>query len=225
MTCFEGTPAEKAGLLPGDILYSVNDIEVTGKDLTDVVSLIKTAKGDTVHLTIARGGEKDYLEFDVERSDVAVPTVAYKMLDDEIGYIAVSEFDKVTAEQFKNALAKLEEQGMEKLIIDLRNNLGGVLDTCCEMLKQMLPKGLIVYTEDKYGQRTAGSAGQRVQCQCGRNLQRSNQGLWDWYFSRYENVWKRDCAADCRNGGRNGSQTDGFQVFHAKRHGYPQKRH
>ena len=143
-----------SGLLPGDILYSVNDIEVTGKDLTDVVSLIKTAKGDTVHLTIAREGEKDYLEFDVERSDVAVPTVAYKMLDDEIGYIAVSEFDKVTAEQFKNALAKLEEQGMEKLIIDLRNNLGGVLDTCCEMLKQMLPKGLIVYTEDKYGQRT-----------------------------------------------------------------------
>ena len=125
VTCFEGTPAEKAGLLPGDILYSVNDIEVTGKDLTDVVSLIKTAKGDTVHLTIAREGEKDYLEFDVERSDVAVPTVAYKMLDDEIGYIAVSEFDKVTAEQFKNALAKLEEQGMEKLIIDLRNNLGG----------------------------------------------------------------------------------------------------
>ena len=154
VTCFEGTPAEKAGLLPGDILYSVNDIEVTGKDLTDVVSLIKTAKGDTVHLTIAREGEKGYLEFDVERSDVAVPTVAYKMLDDEIGYIAVSEFDKVTAEQFKNALAKLEEQGMEKLIIDLRNNLGGVLDTCCEMLKQMLPKGLIVYTEDKYGQRT-----------------------------------------------------------------------
>ena len=154
VTCFEGTPAEKAGLLPGDILYSVNDIEVTGKDLTDVVSRIKTAKGDTVHLTIAREGEKDYLEFDVERSDVAVPTVAYKMLDDEIGYIAVSEFDKVTAEQFKNALAKLEEQGMEKLIIDLRNNLGGVLDTCCEMLKQMLPKGLIVYTEDKYGQRT-----------------------------------------------------------------------
>ena len=66
----------------------------------------------------------------------------------------ISQFDKVTAEQFKNALAKLEEQGMEKLIIDLRNNLGGVLDTCCEMLKQMLPKGLIVYTEDKYGQRT-----------------------------------------------------------------------
>ena len=54
---------------------------------------------------------------------------------------------------------------------------------------------------------------------------KKSQGLWDWYFSRYENVWKRDCAADCRNGGRNGSQTDGFQVFHAKRHGYPQKRH
>ena len=85
----------------GTIPLSSLIIEVTGKDLTDVVSLIKTAKGDTVHLTIAREGEKDYLEFDVERSDVAVPTVAYKMLDDEIGYIAVSEFDNVTAEQFK----------------------------------------------------------------------------------------------------------------------------
>ncbi len=151
VTCFEGTPAQKAGLLPGDILYTVNGTEVTGKDLTDVVSMIKTAEGDQVHIQVARDGEKDYLDFDVERSEVSVPTVAYKMMDNNIGYVAISEFDEVTAKQFQDALADLDEQGMEKLIIDLRNNLGGLLDTCCEMLRQILPEGRIVYTEDKDG--------------------------------------------------------------------------
>lgn len=151
VTCFEGTPAQKAGLLPGDILYTVNGTEVTGKDLTDVVSMIKTAEGDQVHIQVARDGEKDYLDFDVERSEVSVPTVAYKMMDNKIGYVAISEFDEVTAKQFQDALADLDEQGMEKLVIDLRNNLGGLLDTCCEMLRQILPEGRIVYTEDKDG--------------------------------------------------------------------------
>ena len=153
VTCFEGAPAEKAGLLPGDIIYSVNDTEITGMDLTDVVSLIKTAEGKTVHMEIVRDGEDDYLGVDVERAEVSVPTVAYKMLKDHIGYIAISEFDAVTVDQFSEALARLEEQGMEKLIIDLRNNLGGLLQACCDMLRQILPEGMIVYTEDKYGER------------------------------------------------------------------------
>ncbi len=153
VTCFEDAPADRAGLLPGDIIYSVNDTEVTGMDLTDVVTLIKTAEGSAVHLEIVRDGEADYLGFDVERMDVSVPTVASKMLENHIGYIAISEFDAVTVDQFSEALAELEDQGMEKLIIDLRNNLGGLLQSCCEMLRQMLPEGLIVYTEDKYGQR------------------------------------------------------------------------
>lgn len=153
VTCFKGTPSEQAGMLPGDILYKVNDTEVTGMDLTDVVTLIKTAEGDTVHIQVAREGENDYLEFDVARTEVSIPTVTAQMLDDEIGYMVVSEFDSVTVEQFKNAMQELESQGMQKLIIDLRNNLGGVLEGCCDMLRQMLPKGLIVYTEDKYGNR------------------------------------------------------------------------
>ena len=153
VTCFEGTPSEEAGMLPGDIIYTVNGEEVTGKDLTDVVSLIKTAEGDEVHIQIVREGENDYLEFDVKRSEVEVPTVASKMLEDNIGYIAVSEFDTVTVEQFITAKEELEAQGMDSLIIDLRNNLGGVLEGCCKMLSQLLPEGLIVYTEDKYGNR------------------------------------------------------------------------
>jgi len=152
--CFEGTPSEEAGLLPGDILYKINDTEVTGMELSTVVSMIKTEEGETIRLSVARDGETDYLEFDVERREVEIPTVSYEMLEDKIGYIAITEFDTVTEEQFNLALADLESQGMEKLVIDLRDNLGGVLQTVCSMLEQMLPEGLIVYTETKDGERT-----------------------------------------------------------------------
>lgn len=152
--CFEGTPSAEAGLLPGDIIYRVNDTEVSGMELTQVVKLIKTEPGETVKLSVAREGETDYLDFDVERRAVEIPTVTYEMLDGKIGYLVVSEFDTITEQQFKEALDALNEQGMEKLIIDLRNNLGGVLTTVCNMLQQILPEGLIVYTEDKDGNRT-----------------------------------------------------------------------
>lgn len=152
--CYEGTPSAESGLLPGDVLYSVNDTQVTGMDLTEVVSMIKTEPGDTVKIEVAREGEEDYLSFDVPRAPIEVPTVEYEMLDGKIGYIEIVEFDTVTEAQFSNALDDLEEQGMEKLIIDLRNNPGGVLGTVCNMLEQILPKGLIVYTEDKNGNRT-----------------------------------------------------------------------
>ena len=152
--CFEGTPSEQAGLLPGDIIYKLNDTEVTGMDLNTVVTMIKTEEGATIRLSIARDGETDYLEFDVERQEVKIPTVTYEMLEGKTGYIAITEFDTITEEQFNTALAELEAQGMEKLIIDLRNNLGGVLQTVCNMLEQMLPEGLIVYTENKDGERT-----------------------------------------------------------------------
>ena len=76
------------------------------------------------------------------------------MLEDQIGYIRLLEFDEVTAQQFEDAMSDLESQGMEKLIIDVRNNPGGVLQTVCDMLDQLLPEGMIVYTEDKNGKRT-----------------------------------------------------------------------
>ena len=152
--CYEGTPSAESGLLPGDVLYSINDTQVTDKDLTEVVSMIKTEPGDTVKIEVVREGENDYLSFDVARAPIEVPTVNSEMLDGNIGYIEITEFDTVTEEQFKRALSELESQGMEKLIIDLRNNPGGVLSTVCNMLEQILPEGLIVYTEDKEGNRT-----------------------------------------------------------------------
>lgn len=151
--CYEGTPSAEAGMLPGDILYSVDDTPVTGVDLTEVVSMIKTGKDDVSHIQVMRDGETEPVKLDVPRMDIEVPTVTHEMLENKIGYIAVSSFDTITEGQFTEALTDLESQGMEKLVIDLRNNLGGVLQTCTAMLDQLLPEGLIVYTEDKAGNR------------------------------------------------------------------------
>ncbi|MDF2872871.1 MAG: carboxyl-terminal protease [Anaerocolumna sp.] len=150
---FVGGPAYEAGLLPGDVLYKVNDEEVTGKDITEVVGKIKGEEGTKVNVTIIREGKADPLEFTITRRKVEVPTIEYEMLDNKIGYIAITEFDEVTAEQFRQALADLEKQGQKGLVIDIRNNPGGLLDTVVDMLDRMLPDGLIVYTEDKYGNR------------------------------------------------------------------------
>lgn len=149
----EGTPAEEAGLMSGDLLYKVEETMVQGMDLTKVVTLIKGDEGTTVHLTVIREGETDYLEFDVTRRKLENETVTYKMLEENIGYIQIQEFDEVTLDQFKNALATCKGSGMEGLILDLRGNPGGNLNTVCDIARLMLPEGLIVYTEDKAGKR------------------------------------------------------------------------
>lgn len=148
---FKGTPAEEAGMRPDDILYKVEGEEVTGKDLTLVVTDLKGEEGTEVHISILRG--TDVLDMTLERRRIEVPTVEYCMEEDHIGYIAISEFDDVTDEQFLAAMDDLEAQGMEKLIIDLRNNGGGLVDVTCTILDRLLPEGLIVYTEDKNGYR------------------------------------------------------------------------
>ena len=152
--CFKGTPSEEAGLLPGDIIYQLNDTLVVGMELQEVVRMIKTEPGETIKITVVREGAADYMEFDVSRRKVEIPTVSFEMLENKIGYIEITEFDTVTEAQFDKALNDLEHEGMERLIIDLRNNPGGVLQTVCAMLNRMLPEGLIVYTEDKYGERS-----------------------------------------------------------------------
>lgn len=149
-----GTPAQESGLRAGDLLYKVDGEEVQGLELTQVVSKIKGEEGTSVHLTIIREGATDYLEVDVVRRKVESPTVNQKMLDGGIGYIQITEFDTVTLDQFTEALAVCRGSGMKGLILDLRGNPGGNLNTVCDIAREILPKGLIVYTEDKDGKRS-----------------------------------------------------------------------
>ena len=151
--CYEDAPGAKAGLLPDDILIKVNNEDITGMELSEVVEKVKTSEGEVAHLTIAREGESDYLEFDVPLEEVNIPVVEHEMLEDNVGYISLYEFTEQTESQYLEALEDLKNQGMERLIVDVRNNPGGLLTSVCDILDDILPEGLIVYTEDKDGKR------------------------------------------------------------------------
>ena len=148
-----GTPAENAGIISDDIIYEVDGESMAGLELADVVSRIKGPEGTTVNIVLLRGAKRDEVEVDVQRSAVEVPTVNVKMVGEKenIGYLQITEFDEVTPDQFTEGMAELREKDMQGLIIDLRSNPGGSLAAVCDIAEQLLPKGLIVYTVDKYG--------------------------------------------------------------------------
>ena len=148
---YEGCPSYEAGILPEDILYAVEGEEVTGQDLTNVVSEIKGEEGTEVTISMLRGDE--LLEFTMKRQMIEVPTIEYEMMDDQVGYIQITEFDGVTSEQFSIAIKDLQAKGMNGLVIDLRNNGGGSVEAVCEIADELLPEGLIVYTEYNDGKR------------------------------------------------------------------------
>ena len=150
---YEDSPAMKAGMKDGDIIYQVEGRDVSGMALEEISGSIKGEKGTTVEITVLRGEEREEVTLTITRDTIQAETVKTRMLEDEIGYLAISEFDSVTLEQYREGLAELTAQGMEGLIVDLRGNPGGNLDTVCEILDLMLPEGLIVYTEDKDGNR------------------------------------------------------------------------
>lgn len=145
------SPAEEADLRAEDIIYKVDDVDVTGMTLQETVSLIKGDENTTVKLTLIRDGKE--IEKEVTRRKVESPTVNFKMLDDGMAYIQITEFDTVTVDQFTEAMAMARGNDMKGLILDLRSNPGGNLSSVVSIAKQMLPKGLIVYTEDRDGNR------------------------------------------------------------------------
>lgn len=150
---YEDSPAEKAGLKEGDIIYQVDEHEFLSGDLSELVSWVRGEEGTKVVIKVYRGENMEKKEFTVTRGIVEAVTVSSSMLEDKIGYLAISEFDTVTYEQFKEELAELEKQDMKGLIIDLRGNPGGILDITVNMLKEILPKGMIVSTKDKNGKK------------------------------------------------------------------------
>lgn len=147
----KNSPCEKAGVKAGDIIYAVDGKEVTGEEISQVQALVKGEQGSEVVLTIIRDEERK--DITVIRDEIEEDTVSSRLLDDKIGYISVSSFEQVTPKQFESALKKLEKKGEQGLIIDLRDNGGGLLDAAVEMLDRMLPKGVVVYSKDKSGQK------------------------------------------------------------------------
>ena len=141
---YEGSGAEEAGFKVDDILYKVDGKDISGEDLSEVVSKIRGDEGTTVELTVLRGDDGEEYTATVTRKIVQTDTVYHEMKEGKIGYIQVTEFDDVTTDQYKEALEDLENQGMKGLVVDLRNNPGGNVDTVTDMLDLMLP-------EDKQG--------------------------------------------------------------------------
>ena len=153
LNAFKKGSAYEAGIRAGDRIIKVEDESVVEQDLQTIVSKIKGKAGTSIKITVYQASTKKEKDFIVERRETENETVTYELLSDKIGYIEVSEFDDVTASQFDEAMNDLEKQGMEGLIIDLRNNGGGVLTSAQKMLDRLLPKCMIAYAEDKNGER------------------------------------------------------------------------
>ena len=145
------SPAAKAGLLPGDEILKVDDYEVTSEStLTDLSNIIKGEVGKSVKLKIKRGDQ--ILEFDVPRENIKLHQIYTEVLDNQIGYMDIYSFDEGTSEQFKNKYNELKEKGIKGLIIDLRNNPGGIVQEATGIADAMIEKGkTILITKDKDG--------------------------------------------------------------------------
>lgn len=149
----KNTPAAASDLSPGDYIVKVDGTDTIGMTSSEIVKLIKGPEGTSVTITVQREGEKNPLDITVARAKIESPTVEYEMLENSIGYIEITEFDDVTYAQYCEAYDTLVARGMKGLILDLRANPGGNVSTVCQIARRLLPEGLIVYTEDKYGQR------------------------------------------------------------------------
>lgn len=150
---YRGTPSEEAGLKNGDMILSVEGIQATSVEVSELVQHIRGEEGTKVHMVIYRPSTGETLEFDVERRHVELPSIEGEMLEGGIGYIQITEFQDKTDEQFGEMVKQLRTQGAKGLIIDVRANPGGLLSTVVHLLDQVLPEGLLVYVEDKYGNR------------------------------------------------------------------------
>ncbi|MCL2577096.1 MAG: S41 family peptidase [Defluviitaleaceae bacterium] len=152
----QGSPAEKAGLLPGDKITGVNGLDVAGRLREDVVGMISGPEGSSVTVSIFRPYENERFNVEIIRERVEVPTVFHEMHYTEngmVGYIRLDGFDRVTVGQFENALSALYSDGMNGLILDVRNNPGGLLCAVNEIADRLLPEGIITYTINAAGRR------------------------------------------------------------------------
>ena len=141
----KGGPAQKAGVQPGDYIISVDGVEYSGEQMTEASNNIKGEEGTTVKIEILRGDET--LNFELTRENIKVNPVEGEVLEDDIGYITFSSFDEGTADEFKSKFEELKGQGITSLIIDLRNNGGGIVDEALNIANYILDKDSVILYE------------------------------------------------------------------------------
>lgn len=151
----KGSPAYKVGIKSGDKIIKVGEVEYSAETMQDAVNKMRGEEGKTVSITVLREEQKQKKvhEFKIKRETIKLQTVDGRVLENNIGYIAISEFDKPTYDDFMKELEALKKKGAQKLVLDLRGNPGGLLDVCTKIADVFLDKGTIVYTKYKDGKK------------------------------------------------------------------------
>lgn len=144
VSTFSGSPAETAGLRGGDLIVKVDNTDITSMDEIQAISLVRGPAGSKVRLTILRKGSDNPLELDVTRAKISVPSVESKILSGNVAYVKINDFGTTTASELDSALGTLLKQQPRALVLDLRNNPGGYLDSAVEVASQFLPGGKLV---------------------------------------------------------------------------------
>ena len=147
----EGYPASRAGILPGDIIVAVDGKEVLGLSQDEIVALINGPVGTEVELTIWRRGETESLLFTLTREEITAPTVAWEVKEEKIGYIQLSLFSERTRDEVRQALGQLRKDGATAIILDLRNNPGGLVNAAVDVASEFLADGVVFYERDGQG--------------------------------------------------------------------------
>jgi len=151
MNLFEGSPAYRTGIRRGDVIERIEGEDATGITSDEAVKRLRGPKGSTVVVSIRRRGYDELIDLEVERDEIRIPTIQGAfMIDDTIGYVRLRDFSETSSRELREALRELDELGMERLLLDIRDNPGGPLDQAIRVSNEFLPKGdLIVYTRGR----------------------------------------------------------------------------
>jgi len=149
---YENTPAAGEGVRAGDIIVGINDRDVQGIDLETAIGLMRGPVGSKVKLTVLREGQTELIDFNITRQEISVPSVEGRLLPNtRIGYVAISQFTEKTPDEMLQMLTKLKDQGMQGIILDLRDNPGGELTSATRVADNFIPEGPIVYIDYRTG--------------------------------------------------------------------------
>lgn len=159
VTIMDGSPAQAAGLLPGDVIVEVEGADVTGLDQNEIIAQVRGPAGTSVDLGIQRQSEPEVLDVEVTRERITVASVAYEVLDGDIGYVRLSQFEFGSSQELRDALEAMDANALKGLILDVRGNPGGYLTTSIEVASAFIPEGTVVTERGPERERTYDALG------------------------------------------------------------------